>query len=74
MEGGQIFMKCTFIFHPDIRCDRFRQCCFNFDLIEQLSLWNRRSNAGKAFDSFTGFELPAGGDRSPDVTGISSDN
>jgi Uma2 family endonuclease len=46
---------------------------FNFDLIGQLYLWNRSSNAGKAFDSSTGFELPAGGDRSPDVAWITLD-
>jgi Uma2 family endonuclease len=43
---------------------------FNFDLIGQLYLWNRHSQAGKAFDSSTGFELPEGGDRSPDVAWI----
>jgi Uma2 family endonuclease len=46
---------------------------FNFDLIGQLYLWNRSSKAGKAFDSSTGFELPGGGDRSPDVAWITID-
>jgi Uma2 family endonuclease len=46
---------------------------FNFDLIGQLYLWNRTNQAGKAFDSSTGFELPAGGDRSPDVAWITLD-
>jgi Uma2 family endonuclease len=42
---------------------------FNFDLSGQLYLWNR-AGIGKAFDSSTGFELPGGGDRSPDVAWI----
>jgi Uma2 family endonuclease len=47
---------------------------FNFDLNGQLYLWNRNSQvAGKAFDSSTGFELPEGGDRSPDVAWITLD-
>ncbi len=46
---------------------------FNFDLIGQLYLWNRTNQAGKAFDSSTGFELPEGGDRSPDVAWIRLD-
>jgi Uma2 family endonuclease len=46
---------------------------FNFDLNGQLYLWNRTSKAGKAFDSSTGFELPGGGDRSPDMAWISLD-
>ena len=46
---------------------------FNFDLIGQLYLWNRTDRAGKAFDSSTGFELPEGGDRSPDVAWITID-
>ena len=43
---------------------------FNFDVNGQLYLWNRSSQLGKAFDSSTGFELPEGGDRSPDVAWI----
>ena len=46
---------------------------FNFDLNGQLYLWNRTNKAGKAFDSSTGFELPEGGDRSPDVAWITLD-
>jgi Uma2 family endonuclease len=42
----------------------------NFDLIGQLYLWNYTNQLGKAFDSSTGFELPSGGDRSPDVSWI----
>ncbi len=42
----------------------------NFDLSGQLWLWNRQNQLGKAFDSSTGFKLPNGGTRSPDVSWI----
>jgi Uma2 family endonuclease len=43
---------------------------FNSDLNGQAYLWNRSLQLGKLFDSSTGFELPNGGDRSPDVAWI----
>jgi Uma2 family endonuclease len=46
---------------------------FNSDLNGQLYVWNRANQAGKLFDSSTGFELPDGGDRSPDVAWITLD-
>jgi Uma2 family endonuclease len=46
---------------------------FNADLNGQLYLWNRTSQSGKIFDSSTGFELPEGGDRSPDLAWITLD-
>jgi Uma2 family endonuclease len=46
---------------------------WNSDLNLEIGLWNRTSKAGKTFDSSTGFELPAGGDRSPDVAWITID-
>jgi Uma2 family endonuclease len=46
---------------------------FNADLNGQLYIWNRTSQSGKIFDSSTGFELPEGGDRSPDLAWISLD-
>jgi Uma2 family endonuclease len=46
---------------------------FNADLNGQLYVWNRTNQGGKIFDSSTGFELPAGGDRSPDVAWITLD-
>jgi Uma2 family endonuclease len=46
---------------------------FNSDLNGQLYVWNRISQRGKTFDSSTGFELPEGGDRSPDVAWITID-
>ncbi len=46
---------------------------FNADLNGQLYVWNRTSQSGKIFDSSTGFELPEGGDRSPDLAWINLD-
>ncbi|MBO0350854.1 Uma2 family endonuclease [Phormidium pseudopriestleyi FRX01] len=42
----------------------------NFELSGQLWDWNRQTSLGKAFDSSTGFQLPNGGVRSPDVSWI----
>ena len=42
----------------------------NFELDGQLWFWNRQKRLGKAFDSSTGFRLPNGATRSPDVAWI----
>ncbi|MDV3002045.1 MAG: hypothetical protein N5P05_003651 [Chroococcopsis gigantea SAG 12.99] len=42
----------------------------NFELYLDLGNWNRRYGLGKAFDSSTGFQLPDGSKRSPDVSWI----
>jgi Uma2 family endonuclease len=42
----------------------------NSDLLIDLGVWNRRTKLGVVFDSSTGFKLPNGGDRSPDVAWI----
>ena len=42
----------------------------NFELDGQLWLWNKKRRLGKAFDSSTGFVLPNGANRSPDVSWI----
>lgn len=42
----------------------------NTDLIVQLSLWNRQTKLGEVFDSSTGYTLPNGANRSPDVSWI----
>ncbi|MUL34855.1 Uma2 family endonuclease [Gloeocapsopsis dulcis] len=42
----------------------------NFELAGQLWLWNRQNKLGKAFDSSTGFRLPNGATRSPDVSWV----
>lgn len=45
----------------------------NFDIAGQLWLWNRQTKLGVAFDSSSGFHLPNGSDRSPDVAWVRQD-
>ena len=42
----------------------------NADLLTQISIWNRQYRLGVVFDSSTGFTLPNGAKRSPDVSWI----
>jgi Uma2 family endonuclease len=42
----------------------------NFEMCLDLGYWNRQNNLGKAFDSSTGFKLPNGATRSPDVSWV----
>ncbi|HLO50970.1 MAG TPA: Uma2 family endonuclease [Kamptonema sp.] len=42
----------------------------NSDLNFQIKAWNRQHNLGEVFDSSTGFKLPNGADRSPDVSWV----
>ncbi len=42
----------------------------NIELAFQLQAWSRQNNLGVAFDSSTGFNLPNGGDRSPDAAWV----
>ncbi|MGK7895752.1 MAG: Uma2 family endonuclease [Xenococcus sp. (in: cyanobacteria)] len=42
----------------------------NFDLNLQLGKWNEQKQLGVCFDSSTGFKLPNGADRSPDLAWI----
>lgn len=42
----------------------------NFEIYIDLGIWNRQTRLGKAFDSSTGFRLPKGGTRSPDVSWV----
>jgi Uma2 family endonuclease len=42
----------------------------NFDVAGQLWFWNRQTKLGEAFDSSTGFSLPNGANRSPDVAWV----
>ena len=42
----------------------------NAELVAQLVLWNRQTRQGIVFDSSTGFHLPNGAIRSPDVAWI----
>lgn len=42
----------------------------NFEAYIDLGIWNRQNSLGKAFDSSTGFRLPNGATRSPDISWI----
>ena len=42
----------------------------NSDLMIQLGIWNRQTKLGQVFDSSTGYKLPNGANRSPDVSWI----
>ena len=42
----------------------------NADLTIDLGIWNRSSKLGVVFDSSTGFKLPNGATRSPDVSWV----
>ncbi|KAF3888700.1 MULTISPECIES: Uma2 family endonuclease [Nostocales] len=43
---------------------------YNVEMAADFVFWNRQTKLGKVFDSSTGFKLPNGADRSPDVTWI----
>lgn len=45
----------------------------NFGLTGQLWMWSRQEGTGQGFDSSTGFRLPNGAIRSPDVSWIRRD-
>ena len=40
----------------------------NANLIVQLAIWNQQAKLGEVFDSSTGYKLPNGANRSPDVS------
>jgi Uma2 family endonuclease len=42
----------------------------NFESYIDLGIWNRQTGLGKAFDSSTGFKLPNGATRSPDMSWV----
>ncbi|BAZ05834.1 Uma2 family endonuclease [Calothrix sp. NIES-3974] len=42
----------------------------NVNLILQVASWNDQNQLGEVFDSSTGFTLPSGADRSPDVSWV----
>jgi len=44
---------------------------YNFEFGLELGLWNRKTGAGFVFDSSSGFTLPDGAVRSPDLSWIS---
>ncbi|MFQ3613236.1 MAG: Uma2 family endonuclease [Cyanobacteriota bacterium] len=43
---------------------------YNSELTVDIGLWNRQRCSGKVFDSSTGFRLPNGAIRSPDVAWV----
>jgi Uma2 family endonuclease len=45
----------------------------NVKLVQQVANWSDQNDAGETFDSSTGFTLPNGATRSPDVAWISND-
>lgn len=46
---------------------------YNEEISSQLWLWNKKTKLGEAFDSSTGFTLPNGAVRSPDVSWVSKE-
>ncbi len=42
----------------------------NAEIVTDFGIWNRQTKLGKVFDSSTGFKLPNGANRSPDVSWI----
>ena len=42
----------------------------NAKLISRFIVWNEQTNLGEVFDSSTGYKLPSGANRSPDVSWI----
>ncbi|MBD2429293.1 Uma2 family endonuclease [Phormidium sp. FACHB-1136] len=43
---------------------------YNSELTADVAIWNRRTKLGKVFDSSSGFRLPNGAIRSPDVAWV----
>lgn len=46
---------------------------YNFELGVDFGNWNRQTRTGKAFDSSTGFRLPNGAIRAPDIAWVVSE-
>lgn len=46
---------------------------YNSELNTDIGIWNRQQPSGKVFDSSSGFRLPNGAIRSPDVAWVSHD-
>ena len=45
----------------------------NIEIAGDFVIWNRQAKLGKLFDSSTCFNLPRGGDRSPDIAWVCQD-
>ena len=46
----------------------------NAEIAADFVIWNRQKKLGKVFDSSTGFKLPNGAERSPDVAWIKQES
>ncbi|MDX2135760.1 MAG: Uma2 family endonuclease [Saprospiraceae bacterium] len=81
MTDDQFYRFC--LLNPDLRIERTwdkfiviipptnsETGNLNFELSTELGIWNRRTQLGVGFDSSTGFKLPNGADRSPDLAWI----
>lgn len=81
LSDQQFFQLC--VNNPQMRIERNRQGTLIFmppiggesgkreaSLITDLMIWNRSTNLGEVFSSSTVFQLPGGGDRSPDAAWV----
>jgi Uma2 family endonuclease len=81
MTDEQFYQLC--ITNPDVKFERNAQGDLlimsptggetgnrNVELATEFVLWNRQRRLGVVFDSSTGFKLPRGGERSPDVAWV----
>ncbi len=84
LTDEQFYRLCQF--NPDLRLERNAKGelivnpptggetgARNFDLYLELGAWNKRTQLGICFDSSTGFKLPNGATRSPDVARVRLD-
>lgn len=81
MSDEQFYQFCNL--NPDLRIERTADQYIllmaptnsdtgkrNFTLSGELYIWNKKYKLGEGFDSSTGFKLPNGAERSPDVAWI----
>ncbi len=84
LSDEQFYRLCQF--NPDLRLERNAKGelivnpptggdtgTFNAGLIGEFYIWNKQTQLGFLFDSSTGFKLPNGATRSPDVSWIESE-
>lgn len=84
MTDEQFYQFC--LLNPDLRIERTADKIIeimpptntdtgkrNFTLSGELYVWNKIHRSGEGFDSSTGFKLPNGAERSPDVAWIAHD-
>jgi Uma2 family endonuclease len=84
LTDDQFFQLCRN--HPDIKFERSAKGELiimpptggetgnrNVEIASEVVIWNRRAKLGIVFDSSTGFNLPNGGNRAPDVAWVRQD-